>query len=371
MSNIMQGKHVFPGGNTPLGFYSYFDDILKPEEAKKIICIKGGPGTGKSTFMKKIALEMFNKGYKIEYMHCASDPDSIDGILIKELNIALFDATSPHIIDPKNLGIVDEILYLGDYLNEESLKRNKDEIMRLNNQKPIFFNRAYKYLAAAKHIYDDNLTIYNEKINISGIYKELKNIYEKEFKGLPLENKSSRIRRLFCSAITPKGLVNFLDTILKESHKTYIVNGINGRANDTFFSNIKEMALSKGLDIELYYCPIKPDRKIEHIIIKELDLAFITSNKYHLVEVENESNKENCINIDLKKYLNKSYIIENCETLDYNEKLFDELINRAIYMIKKASEKHSELEKYYIPNMDFNKLELCYNKTLNRILKYS
>ena len=44
-------RHMFPGGNTSQGFFSYYDYILGQEEANRIICIKGGPGVGKSTFM--------------------------------------------------------------------------------------------------------------------------------------------------------------------------------------------------------------------------------------------------------------------------------------------------------------------------------
>ena len=35
-------RHMFPGGNTSLGFFSYYDYILSQEEANRIICIKGG-----------------------------------------------------------------------------------------------------------------------------------------------------------------------------------------------------------------------------------------------------------------------------------------------------------------------------------------
>ncbi|WP_206459271.1 hypothetical protein [Anaerovorax sp. IOR16] len=50
----MAGKqrHMFPGNNTPEGFFSYYQYILSQKEADKIFCIKGGPGVGKSTFMK-------------------------------------------------------------------------------------------------------------------------------------------------------------------------------------------------------------------------------------------------------------------------------------------------------------------------------
>ena len=55
-------KRVFPGGNTPLGFFSYYDYII-PTDAERIFVIKGGPGVGKSTFMKKIGEAMLDSGY--------------------------------------------------------------------------------------------------------------------------------------------------------------------------------------------------------------------------------------------------------------------------------------------------------------------
>jgi hypothetical protein len=45
-------RHDFPGGNTSKGFYSLYRYILSQDEARRIICIKGGPGTGKSSLMK-------------------------------------------------------------------------------------------------------------------------------------------------------------------------------------------------------------------------------------------------------------------------------------------------------------------------------
>ena len=51
---MSQGKSrdLFPGGNTSLGFFSYYNNIISQEEANRIFVIKGGPGVGKSTFMK-------------------------------------------------------------------------------------------------------------------------------------------------------------------------------------------------------------------------------------------------------------------------------------------------------------------------------
>ncbi|HHV61803.1 MAG TPA: ATPase [Firmicutes bacterium] len=88
-------KKVFPGGNTPQGFYSFYDQIITPN-ATRILIIKGGPGVGKSTFMRKIAEEMVDRGYDVELHHCSSDNGSLDGVVIPSIGVALIDGTAPH-----------------------------------------------------------------------------------------------------------------------------------------------------------------------------------------------------------------------------------------------------------------------------------
>ncbi|MDF2547200.1 MAG: ATPase [Anaerosolibacter sp.] len=88
-------KKVFPGGNTAKGFFSYYDNIIGTD-ATRLFIIKGGPGVGKSSFMKKIAQEMIDKGYDVEFHQCSSDNGSVDGIVIPALKIAMIDGTAPH-----------------------------------------------------------------------------------------------------------------------------------------------------------------------------------------------------------------------------------------------------------------------------------
>lgn len=88
-------KRFFPGGNTCVGFYSYYDYIIEPN-ATRIIIIKGGPGVGKSTFMRWIGEQMQERGYDVEHHCCSSDNGSLDGIMIPALRLAMLDGTSPH-----------------------------------------------------------------------------------------------------------------------------------------------------------------------------------------------------------------------------------------------------------------------------------
>ena len=112
-------RHYFPGNNTPEGFFSYYQYILGQREAKKIICIKGGPGTGKSTFLKRVGEKLSGSGQNVDFLHCSADEHSLDGILLVDKKIAFIDGTSPHIIDPITPGAVDSIINFGEFWNDK------------------------------------------------------------------------------------------------------------------------------------------------------------------------------------------------------------------------------------------------------------
>ena len=145
-------RHYFPGNNTPLGFFSYYKHILGQREANKIVCIKGGPGTGKSTFMNRIAEYFASMDEDIDYLHCSADENSLDGIVLKDRRIAVIDGTSPHITDPVTPGAVDKIVNLGEFWDEEAIAVNKSEIIDLNEETSRWYRIAYNYLSAAKSV---------------------------------------------------------------------------------------------------------------------------------------------------------------------------------------------------------------------------
>lgn len=94
-------RKVFPGANTSQGFFSFYDQIISPQDATRIFVIKGGPGMGKSTMMRKIGEEMAERGYDIEYHCCSSDNGSYDGVRIQDLGIVLLDGTAPQRVATK------------------------------------------------------------------------------------------------------------------------------------------------------------------------------------------------------------------------------------------------------------------------------
>ncbi|NMB33273.1 MAG: ATPase [Clostridium sp.] len=354
-------RRMFLGGNTFQGFFSHYDYILGQKEASKIICIKGGPGTGKSTFMRKIGLKMLDLGYNVEFMHCSSDSSSLDGIVIPKIKVALVDGTYPHIVDPKNPGAVDEIINLGDFWDEKGIRKNKTEILKINKKTKKAFESAYRYIKAAHIIYQDNEDIIkNFCCNRGKINRIAAEVEREMFFGQNIATHEGGVRRLFAGAITPEGYVNHLDTLIR-TDKVYAFNGVPEIQIQHMLEGFKTRAVQRGFDVEAFYCALNPN-KLEHLIIPGLGTSFTTSNEFHSRKAEGtqDININDCL--DTGDYLG---IIER------NRISYRQLLATAIDHLSLAKGLHESLESLYIPYMDFNAVQECYESTLKKISRIS
>lgn len=353
-------RHIFLGGNTYKGFYSFFDNILNLEDANRLICIKGGPGTGKSYLMKKVAAHFLNKGYSVEYGHCSSDEKSLDGIVVPDLKIAMLDGTSPHMTDPIYPGAVDEIVNMGVALNSTALSLKKKEIFSVQKEISNNFKRAYKFLAAAKPIHDDWSKLnsmaldYNKIITISESLKE--EVFNKQKSGFGEE------RHVFATAFTPSGLLTFAEDLVNEYKNKFILKGGPGFSKTKILKELGKLAQKKGYFVEYLHDPFIPER-LEHILIPEIDTAIVTEN-----EISKCSFKGRTYN--LIDFCTTSKLNENKNEIEYNMNIFYELINKALSLITKAHILHDDLEAYYIDSIDTSVLDNIYSETIEKLDKY-
>lgn len=88
----------FFGASVPSGAVNYIEPLTKGIAERYFI--KGRPGTGKSTFLKKLLRRATSMGYDAEVYYCSFDKDSLDMVIVRELSLAVFDSTAPHELFP-------------------------------------------------------------------------------------------------------------------------------------------------------------------------------------------------------------------------------------------------------------------------------
>ena len=357
---MARDRHLFPGGNTPDGFNSYYQYILPQDKARHIFCIKGGPGVGKSTFMKKIGEAMGERGLAAEYLHCSSDPGSLDGLVLPELAVAFIDGTAPHVVDPKNPGAVDEIINLGQYWDLERVKEHRRDIMDDNAELGKRFARVYRYLGAAKRLYDDAAVLHDECTAQTAADNELEALLPL-FEGRRLGSGLGRERRMFASAITPAGVVNYLDGLLSGYARVYAVEGA-GTQPALFLRRVADEALRRGLDAEVFYCPMEPGLKPEHVLIPALSAAFTWVNRWHTAL------KPEYARIDFSQYIDSQALAKRSEALLFANEQFSLLLRKAVATLAGIKALHDHMETFYIPSMDFEAITKLREGVIQRIL---
>ena len=363
MSTPNRVRRFFPGNNTPKGFYSYYDFIMPPGSATRIIILKGGPGVGKSTLIKRLGKEAEELGYSVEYHHCSADPDSLDAIAIPDLGVAMLDGTHPHVIDPKYPGAVDEIVHLGEYWDDAGIRRHRTEIALLSARSSQAYQRAYRYLAAARLVYDEIEAIHSRAANFGRLNQIAEELIERLLPSTKAAPTPGSIRRLFGSAITPRGAINHLDILVGAASRRVVVQGAPGTGRSTILEKVVRAASERGFAVECFHCPFDPER-VEHLFIPELDLSMTTSAPPHIWKGNAD------MVIDTLSALAAERRRLDHREIEEAEDEYLHLFHMAITSLKQARARHDELERIYTPYMDFARIESLYNRVRQKILAH-
>ncbi|MBQ6568806.1 MAG: hypothetical protein IJL87_00965 [Clostridia bacterium] len=85
----------FLGANSPCGFVSQFEKAYDPEDGWRVYILKGGPGTGKSSLMKRLAGAAADLKKNCHLAYCSADPGSADAVILPDDKIMVADGTAP------------------------------------------------------------------------------------------------------------------------------------------------------------------------------------------------------------------------------------------------------------------------------------
>lgn len=348
-------RNIYPGGNTSLGFYSLFESAL--EGLKRIIIIKGGPGTGKSTLIRNIGLAMVDRGYDVEFLNCASDNGSLDGVIVPSGSVAVVDGTAPHVIDPKYPGAVDEIVNLGDHWNERHLRKHRREIIETTTVIGSLFAQAYEHFKQAKEIEEEWEKLISCSMNFQAVDSLTDKLIGEIFQVAP------RVRHLFAGALTPEGATNFIENLTEDCERRYILKGSPGAGKSTLINKVAQAAVARGYSVDLFHCAFDP-QSVDMVIVHGLRTAVIDGSSPHEFEP-----KQACdYVIDLMQFADMK-VLEACkDEVTAREAQFAEALGEGLEKIGQAKEAHDHLETFYIEAMDFSGVEDTGLRVLEKVL---
>lgn len=339
----------FLGSNSPKGFYSKFDQLFNYKEGCRSVLIKGGPGTGKSTVLKKTASVLKDKGANTELIYCMADTDSLDAIITEDGVFSMLDATLPHAVEPKYPGAYEEILDFSDCWDKSVLKNNAEKIIALFDANRELHAKARKYISSAAELLEEAARLSMETLLPEKITRTANRICAREFGKKRRRAGKEKLR--FLSAVTDKGVFMFQNTPKLLCDKIYVVEDDCGAASRIFMNTVRRMALDYGFDIITCRCGIFPGEKNEHIFIPEIRLGFMTSNRRHPVLAQPYRV------IHAKRFLSEKQTGKSKLQIRFCLRTAAELLNEASAFMKEAKAIHDRLEEKYIAAMDFEKAE--------------
>lgn len=346
-------KCYFLGANSGKGFYSLYEHF--PPQGAFLHIIKAGPGTGKSTFMRKIAAAAEKKGYDVEYILCSGDPNSLDGVYITQINEAWVDGTSPHITEPQLFGVNSDYVNLGEFLTKDFSDSHSERITELNREYKQQYSMAYNYLSAAAELRKTFRTDFFNDDAKSAIKRRCSSILKRNLGHG--SGKPGKIEYRFISAVSCLGYYR-LNYSVNELCKLKYQFDSSLQALSFTLEHAATEAVRRGVDIIVCPSPLNPE-EIEAILIPSHSLALL-GNDWQFTDAKS-------VHIDNMADLK---LLQSCKAeIKETQKLEKKTMELAYGKLHCAKTLHDELEAIYKSHMDFSALSKFTDSYIKNLLK--
>lgn len=350
----------FAASNSAQGFKNYYPEVFS--RADFVYIIKGGPGTGKSSLMKKVAAAAERKGASCEYYYCSSDPSSLDGILIHGAGgiVGVLDGTAPHVSEPKFPGAREQIINLGACWDIGLLHKQKNEIIALSERKSAEYKNAYTYLRSVGNLRAVSEGFLSESVDFDklrgAVGRLIRELPRGRFEYLPA----------VLDSVSMGGRVR-LDTFEKNAKKLYIISDFHGLGK-LFLTELFASLHNCGVSARVSFDPICPDR-VDGIFLENERVAFVSlrdaQEKYG--EADRSQEEREIIFINSKRFVDPDKLRDIRSELRYTDRLAQSSLDGALHALSKAKIYHFLLEDIYGKAMDWPKFEKTCAELCERI----
>lgn len=331
----------FLGANSKSGFCSLYDSF--PNGGEFLWVIKGCPGCGKSSFMRRIGDAAKQAGLHPEYILCSGDPDSLDGVRIPEKHIAYVDGTAPHVIEPRHPGAGGLYLDLSRFLDAGGLQARAPELLELERRYQAQYAAAYAQLTAAAALLPKNQPGVRADAAEAALARRIGGIAARELR--PLKKRGTCAHR-FLSAWSCQGHLLLRETVGSCCARVIVLDNKLGLGH-TALDILAEAAEAGGYDRILCHDPLEPE-KPEALLLPERSLAFLA------VGDDSPALPPADRRLRLDAHILRSLTSEARRALRQRRKESRAMLRAATETLAQAKALHDELEAVYHPHVDFD-----------------
>lgn len=341
-------ENCFLGANSRGGFaslYRYF--AAAPGDTLHVI--KGGPGTGKSGFMRRIAEAARARGLETETVLCSGDPDSLDGVYLPALRQGWVDGTAPHTADPAHFGADGDYIDLGRFCRLPLSGPDRERVIALHAAYRARYAAAYRWLAAAGALEDAALPPQLPAEAQEKLRRRIRTILRRN---APKRGAGRETRR-FLSGISCRGLLRL--PLPERCRRLIRIDSPRGLAPQ-LLQLAAEEAEARGLDRIVCPSPLDPART-EALLLPGAGLAFL-----------GDGAPEQAQGLCPDRLLPPEQAEER-RTRRLAFRLRASALESAVAELRRAKALHDELEAVYRPYMDFAALTAFTEQTIREIFE--
>ena len=344
----------FAASNSERGFYSYYKEYFNEADLDGLWIIKGGPGTGKSRLMREVCDEGERRGWQSETVYCSSDPDSLDGVILRrgDAAIALLDGTAPHVWEPKTAGVTGHVIDLGAFWDVGRLRENGEEIRLLSEEKSRAYRRAYRFLSAYGEVSRNQREAMEPYLRRDAIRRFARRLIR------PLGNgEAFAPRNALMHGVGMKGEVWF-DTWFSEAEQILLIEDCKG-GGDLLMEELYRLCAEQRLTVEVSHDPILPDR-VEGLYLPDSRCTFSLCPS-ELCPYPHRK-------ISTRRFVSVKEMGEARQSHRQGELLRQALLDEALRELDTARLIHFRLEEIYTATMDFSAKEAFTKQLCDKIL---
>jgi hypothetical protein len=282
-------------------------------------------------------------------IRCASDPDSLDGVLFE--NAAIFDGTAPHTLDPAHPGAD------GEYISLPVPRLPKDACERIKELDAL----SQKHRAAARKLAGAAALLTapdaaREHFDEARLIKRVRGILERE---LPSLKKEGRVFKRFSEGYTPKGRITLYHTHSALCERAYYIEDEWGLSGG-FMKAVVEGGIKRGCDAVLCFDPLLPSA-VREIVFPEAGLCFIAAESENgLPDIPRRRIRTaSCLEPGFSSVRGR---------LRLNRRIKESMTRECCSELEKSKKLHDEIEDIYRPFVDFEAGRRVFSDKISAVL---